>query len=291
MSNTNLGRDNAGSTSSDPDLVDRVQAWHTQTAILRASTFRAMGQHAWALLTPEWPLSYAHNGILIRRDPGAAQLIDWADEYLGGAGLDHRYVMAMCELGDHTRAELESAGFTLQPELHMARGLPGEPLSTYPDVAVELVDESTVRQLERRMWREEYLPGCDAEAVRQLTGRRDTYPQSGEFLSYAVRDPELDDPVSADLVSYLDLCVRDSVAEIDGVATLSSHRGRSYGDAMLAAAIAASIERGCGYAILTALADDWPRHWYERRGFAPVGQTWVATKVLTDAVASDHQSE
>jgi hypothetical protein len=30
--------------------------------------------------------------------------------------------------------------------------------------------------------------------------------------------------------------------------------------------------------VLEAFADDWPRHWYARRGFADLGRTWSVTR-------------
>jgi hypothetical protein len=31
--------------------------------------------------------------------------------------------------------------------------------------------------------------------------------------------------------------------------------------------------------VLDAYAADWPRHWYARRGFVPVGSTWEVSRL------------
>ena len=35
---------------------------------------------------------------------------------------------------------------------------------------------------------------------------------------------------------------------------------------------------GCDLVVLEAAADDWPRHWYARRGFEAVGSVWWADR-------------
>ena len=49
------------------------------------------------------------------------------------------------------------------------------------------------------------------------------------------------------------------------------HRGRGHGDALVARALELAGAAGCDLVVLEASADDWPRHWYARRGFAEVG--------------------
>jgi ribosomal protein S18 acetylase RimI-like enzyme len=58
------------------------------------------------------------------------------------------------------------------------------------------------------------------------------------------------------------------------VLTDRTARGRGYGDAVLARVLAGAAEAGCDLVVLEAAADDWPRHWYARRGFEVVGSTW-----------------
>jgi GNAT superfamily N-acetyltransferase len=58
------------------------------------------------------------------------------------------------------------------------------------------------------------------------------------------------------------------------VLTDPSVRGQGYGDAVLARALDLAARAGCDLVVLEAAAQDWPRHWYARRGFEVVGSVW-----------------
>jgi GNAT superfamily N-acetyltransferase len=62
------------------------------------------------------------------------------------------------------------------------------------------------------------------------------------------------------------------------VLTDEGSRRRSYGDAVLARALQLAEKAGCDLVVLEAVADDWPRHWYGRRGFVAVGSVWAADR-------------
>lgn len=48
---------------------------------------------------------------------------------------------------------------------------------------------------------------------------------------------------------------------------------RGYADAVLTTALRLAADKDCGTRFLTADATDWPRHWYERRGFSVIGHS------------------
>lgn len=254
-------------------LGGRVADWYAEQARRRATTVLDLAEDAWLLRTPEWPRSFSGNGVLVRRDPGAEPLRAWAEEHLGGAGLAHRHVAALCDLSDGTRAGLVSAGFELRPEMLMGRPVAAGPLSARTDVAVvELTPEESA-VLTARLWREVWMPGLADETLRQLVGRAETYPRSGELVRLGVRDA-----ATGEAVACLDVAVMGAAAEIDAVATLPAYRRLGYGDALLAAGLAVIESHGCDLAVLTALPDDWPHEWYARRGFAQVATAWEALR-------------
>jgi ribosomal protein S18 acetylase RimI-like enzyme len=261
-------------------LSEQVHDWYAQITRGRATTLIELDSHSWGLLTPEWPRSYANNGILVRRDPGAAQLIAWAEEVLGGDEFNHRYVMAMCDLSAETVDGLTRAGYEMEPELQMVRPLNDDDIVPASPLVV-VVDEETIRPFNARMWREEWLPTADDETVRQLVGRRATYSRSTDFVSFVVRDPQAAAD-SNEFVACCDIAIKDWATELDGVTTLADHRQRGYGEILIQTALSMARSSGCDHAVLTALADDWPRHWYSRRGFLETGPAWVATKILVD---------
>jgi GNAT superfamily N-acetyltransferase len=263
----------AAHTLPDDDLGERVADWYAELTWRRGSTLVRPDDTSWVLLSPEWPLSYANNGILLRADPGGETLLAWGDEHLGGAGLQHRHVFALCDLSPATREALTGAGYTVEAEVVQARPVSAGPLAAPDDVAVETVALDEVAELQEILWREEWMPEAEPETVRQLVARRSSYSRSGEMVTFVVRDPDSGAPAAT-----TDLCLAGWAAEVDGVATRAAWRGRGYGDAMLAAAIAVAAEAGCEYVALTAMVDDWPKDWYARRGFTTTGPAWSASR-------------
>ena len=262
-------------TSSDvPDhLGDQIADWYAELTWRRGTTVVTPDSTSWVLLSPEWPSSYANNGIVVRADPGAAALLAWGDEHLGGAGLEHRHVFALCDLGTGTRDTLTAAGYTCEAEVIQVRPASAGPLASPSGVVVEEVPLAEADALQATLWREEWLPNAAPETVRQLVARRASYSRSGEMVTLLVRDPATGEPAAT-----TDVCIAGQAAEVDGVATRAAFRGRGYGDAMLAAAVSIAADRGCEHVALTAMSDDWPKDWYARRGFITTGPAWAATR-------------
>jgi ribosomal protein S18 acetylase RimI-like enzyme len=270
--------------TASPELSERVHDWYATITRERATQIIEFGRGQWGLLTPEWPQSQANNGILVREDPGADRLISIAEELLGDSGFRHRYIMAMCDLSSGTRYELAAAGYSLEPELQMVRPLTDADIRP-ADPRLHIVDEATIRPFNARLWREEWLPSASEETIAQLVGRRETYSRSTELISLVITESPTSSGVDPEsFVATCDLAVRDWAAEIDGVATLAAHRKKGYGEILMDAALSTARSHGCDCTVLTALADDWPQHWYARRGFLNTGPAWVATRLLDQPV-------
>ncbi len=62
-----------------------------------------------------------------------------------------------------------------------------------------------------------------------------------------------------------------ATAWLDALETDRAHRGRGHGRALLARSRELAAEHGCDLLALGADVDDWPRDWYRRSGFTPVG--------------------
>jgi GNAT superfamily N-acetyltransferase len=65
---------------------------------------------------------------------------------------------------------------------------------------------------------------------------------------------------------------------VDSVLTDPAARGHGHADAILTRALDLAARGGCDLVVLEAAADDWPRHWYARRGFAELGTTWAVDR-------------
>jgi ribosomal protein S18 acetylase RimI-like enzyme len=74
-----------------------------------------------------------------------------------------------------------------------------------------------------------------------------------------------------EVVACADLYVDPPDAQIEDVATSPRHRGRGHGAAVVLTALADARESGADFVFLVADADDWPRDWYARLGFEPIG--------------------
>lgn len=250
---------------------DQAADWYSDIRRARAEQVRELAPGVWALLSPEHANSFVHNTLLVRRDPGGEQLVAWADDVLGGAGLEHRHVILQCVVAPSTAAALSEAGYVLEPEVVMSRPSSLGPMTTAAGVAVERVAPDALADFEARLWREEWLPGIGDAELADLISRRSTMDVAGPYLTFVVRD-------GSTIVAAADMAVRGEAAEIDGVATWPEHRGRGYGDALVAACVDEALARGLEHLHLEALVEDWPREWYARRGWVELGPFTSATR-------------
>ncbi|SDX86690.1 Protein of unknown function [Geodermatophilus africanus] len=69
-----------------------------------------------------------------------------------------------------------------------------------------------------------------------------------------------------------------------------SSSGGSTATPVLAAALNRAADRGCDLVVLEADAIDWPRHWYARRGFEPVGSVREVSAPRAQAGATTDSS-
>lgn len=72
------------------------------------------------------------------------------------------------------------------------------------------------------------------------------------------------------------LKIDGGTALLDMMNTEPDHRGQGHGDALVREALAVAGTAGADLVVLNALARDWPRGWYARRGFVEVATSWTA---------------
>jgi GNAT superfamily N-acetyltransferase len=137
----------------------------------------------------------------------------------------------------------------------------------------EVVPQSAVHALWHRSWREvlgRSEPDLD-RVVRQLVGREHRNDRAVRVTDVAVRQGD-------DVVAAAQLRVDGATASLESVVSDPSVRRRGHGDALLDRALDTARAAGCDLVVLDAAADDWPRHWYARRGFAAVGRTYEVAR-------------
>jgi GNAT superfamily N-acetyltransferase len=211
-----------------------------------------------------------HNALLLTGDPGPEAVLAWSEQAC--AGLSHRHVSAYCKLSTATLESLAANSYQVQPEIVMGRPMAAGPIAAPMGVEVLAVspDDPRVDRLQARFWHEDWLPDADEATVGELVGRRSEMDRAGVATSLVVYAGD-------EAVASLDVCVRDDIAELDALATLQGHRGRGYAAALFSRGVELAEQAGAELVVLTALADDWPRHWYARLGWQNLGPVTEAT--------------
>ncbi|MFF8592241.1 GNAT family N-acetyltransferase [Streptomyces sp. NPDC015220] len=207
--------------------------------------------------------SRANNQVVIDTAVHPEALPTVVEEALGH--LPHRMVSVLDdEVGRACAKPLIRAGYTHSTHLVM--------LHTGPVPAggpAEEVDLDAIRAPLTRRWRD-LLPDVDDEVVRHLVDRREARRRGADIVRFiGARTKE------GEVASWADLYVDagSGTAQIEDLVTSEDHLRRGHADAVLATALRSAADENCGIRFLTADATDWPRHWYERRGFSVIGRS------------------
>lgn len=75
-----------------------------------------------------------------------------------------------------------------------------------------------------------------------------------------------------EMVAAADLYLDPPDAQVEDVVTTEGARGRGHGTAVVLTAMAEAYAAGAEFVFLVADASDWPKDWYARLGFEPVGR-------------------
>ncbi|MFB6503848.1 GNAT family N-acetyltransferase [Streptomyces sp. NPDC002466] len=215
-----------------------------------------------AVLDDTFARSRANNQIFIDTAVDPEALPGVAEEVLGH--LNHRMISVLDDGVATVCAEpLTRAGYTHSTCLLM---LHAGPLPT--GGPAEQVDLDALRTPLVRQWRE-FLPDVDDEVIRHLVDRREARRRGADIVRFIGARTEEGEVVSwADL--YLDPAT--GTAQIEDLVTSNAHLGRGHADAVLTTALRSAAAEGCDTRFLSADEEDWPRHWYERRGFSAIGR-------------------
>lgn len=206
--------------------------------------------------------SHGDNHVVLERAVEPEALAGLADEAM--AHLKHRAITVLDDAtGTACAGPLIGAGYTHSTELVMLHTGP------VPEGgSAEEVDLDAFREPLARRWRG-FLPEADDEAVRQLVDRREARRRGADVVRFiGSRTPE------GEVASWADLYIdpASGIAQIEDLITSADHLGRGHADAVLSTAVRQAADAGCATRFLIADADDWPHHWYARRGFTVVGR-------------------
>jgi uncharacterized protein (DUF952 family)/GNAT superfamily N-acetyltransferase len=245
-----------------PPLDEASRAALLPASVLRrAATSETTVAGGVAIRTDPVPHSYQHNLLLIDTPVDAEELIADADRTL--EGLDHRAVQLFGASLAGTVADLGTRGWDVAAQIGMT-ARPGGSSTGW----VQQLDLDAVRPLWDATWRAD-LPHASDAARAQLSERYLREEPTVDLRYLVIRE-------EGAVVAAALLKIDGATAVLDAVGTGDAHRGRGHGDALVAEALAVAGAAGCDVVGLDADADDWPRHWYARRGFTEVSRNWFA---------------
>ncbi|MFG2989550.1 GNAT family N-acetyltransferase [Streptomyces sp. NPDC048257] len=244
-----------------PEL-QRVHAFLSDFARRQAARTKAL-PGGFAVYDDAFAQSRANNQVVIDAPVDPEALPALADEALGE--LPHRLISVLDDETGRACAEpLVRAGYTHSTYLVMLHTGP------VPEGGrAQEVDLDALRVPLTRRWRG-FLPDADDEVLRQLVDRREVRRRGADVVRFIGARTE-----AGEVASWADLYVdrATGTAQIEDLITSEAHLGRGHADAVLAGALSLAAADDCDFRFLIAEAMDWPRHWYERRGFTVVGHT------------------
>jgi uncharacterized protein (DUF952 family)/ribosomal protein S18 acetylase RimI-like enzyme len=217
-----------------------------------------------AVLDPDFPYSRDNNRLLLTSPVDADSVEASAAEVASNAGWPHRAASLLWPDAGPVAAELGRRGWEAEELLLMAR----PPAATPGADRAEVVGQSEVHDLWERSWRRELAGTRDLDrVVAQLVGREQLNDRVVAVSDVVVRK-------DGRVVAAGQLRVDGATAAVDSVLTDPAARGLGHADAVLARALGLAAAAGCDLVVLEAAADDWPRHWYARRGFEALTSVW-----------------
>ena len=221
-----------------------------------------------AVLDPDHAHSHDNNRLLLTAPVDADTVEGAADEVAGNAGWPHRAVALLWPEAGDVAAELGRRGWNSEELQIMAR-----PAGRAPGgERAEVVDQEEVHEFWARSWRRDLPDRPNRERViADLVAREHLNDTVVAVTDLVVRE-------DGRVVASGQLRVDGATAVVDSVLTDPDFRGRGFADAILARAMDLAAEAGCDLVVLEAAGDDWPQHWYARRGFEVVGTVWSADR-------------
>jgi ribosomal protein S18 acetylase RimI-like enzyme len=248
--------------------MELARTWEFECAIQdRVARDTREFAYGTALYNDELRRVYDTNFVRFERgfDELTGALVEEAAEELQ-APLRHRKVMIPDEqAGARVADELRDRGWRHYTLVTMAYRGPRDRSTVSTPRDAEQVDPRAVRGA-----REQALDDGkrDAEARGQIVEFTEHVAAVMPMRAFAARGDR------AEIGSFCTLFQRDGVGEVDDVTTLDQYRRRGLASAVVSSAVSASLADGDGLTFLVADESDWPKDWYARLGFEPIGRRY-----------------
>jgi len=241
-----------------------ARAWRFEREMQdRCALSRREFDYGVALYNDELRRVYDTNFVRFERgfEELTAEVVEAEADELQGS-LTHRKVMIPDEAaGARVAEELKERGWRYHTLVTMAyRG--EAPLAPRPAEEVEPAELRAVRHRALDDGRR------DAEARRQIVAFTELMADVGSTRLFAARGDR------DEIGSFCALFQEDGVGQIDEVTTVEQYRRRGLARAVVQGALRASLEAGASLTFLVADEGDWPKEWYARLGFEPIGRRY-----------------
>jgi GNAT superfamily N-acetyltransferase len=218
-------------------------------------------------LPSKWALNLVMLDAPLRLRAEPDEITKLAERHLGD--LRHRHVM-VDDAGAAARLApaLIARGWRLQRVVYMAWD--GRPLPDYRRVLARRIPERAVHDFQLALSLEERGGhGGGAELAHVLAEGERAVRAGSRSVAFGAGERGR---VSASSTLFLERPEGEGgLALIDEVGTLLTDRRRGLGRAVVVAALDAALRSGCDPVVIPADVDDWPRSFYERLGFEPLG--------------------
>jgi GNAT superfamily N-acetyltransferase len=225
-------------------------------------------RHGSALLTPSLPLVWQLNAVRVEDpDAGPEALAAEAEDVLGDAG-HRKLVVHDSTQGARLAPPLAADGWNVYRLLVMVRDRPAD-RPVRPGAGAEVARETGAATL--AAFRREQPFGWQDTAVEQLAEMDERYARASRARDFAAPP---DDPACA-----CRLYTANGLAQVDEVGTLEARRNEGHASAAVLAAADTAAAEGCDPVFLLTDAGDWPKGWYRRLGFSPIGSLYEFLKL------------
>ena len=246
------------------DSAGRALALHGSVPVRRAAEVRDVPGGV-AVVDPRFRHSRDDNRLLLSSPVDAGTVERTAAALAAEVGWPHLAASLAWPMAADVARELAGRDWQVSGLVLMTR--PATPMDG--GTRAEVADQREVHGLWDRSWRallDGRVRDLD-EVVGQLIGREERNDTVLAVSDIVVRE-------EGHVVAAGQLRIDGATAAVDSVLTDDAFRGRGCARAVLARAVSLAADAGCDLVVLEAVADDWPRHWYERAGFRRVGSVW-----------------
>lgn len=249
---------------------DRITAFEHHFARAQATRIIDL-DWGFAHLQRDFPLSYAHNGLVVTDDASPSDILAIAEEIFGEAGLAHRSISFDDDTaGQAAIPDFLAAGYEHEALIAMIHD--GSDLGS-PDHEVLEVSVQQIRPVLARDWRLD-LPAATSEEIDQLADRVSLYSKAAETTFLAAFDS---DEVGARADVFIDR--ENGIAQFESLVTHPDFRRRGFGGALICEAHQRISRAGCDLSYLIADNGDWPKDWYGRLGYTESHRTHEFTRL------------